>query len=658
MHPNRFSPASPFLPGMIDHADPDGLIARSWQRSIEKYRLDPTCRDRPRVLEAAAIRACREPLEPLLRVARGAMEKLFQQVRDASYVLLLTDARGVTVDFLGDPARGRELRRAGFRSGVWWSEEQDGTCAVALSVIERQAITVHRDEHFRAMYRSLTCSSAPIFGPDGNVLAVLDASALESPDDKRSQHLVLQMVRATARMVENAYFLRQFEHEWVLRIGSQPELVEVAAEGLVAVDGKGHLLAANQSFLAESGAEFGGLQGLAAEQALGVTFADLETAAKVGSSRPLELRLGASGRRLFALVRGPRRPLRAAQEAVDADQELAAIPASRLPPELARVAGADPIMKVNADRARRVLDKGVAVLLRGESGTGKEAFARALHLSSARALGPFVAVNCAAIPESLIESELFGYREGAFTGARSKGGRGKVLHAHGGTLFLDEIGDMPLALQTRLLRVLAEREVTPLGAEAPVAVDFQLICATHCDLHERVSQGAFRLDLFYRLNGLELMLPPVRERADRRLLLHSILREQSQFLGREVPLLEEEAEAILMGHSWPGNIRQMVNVVRTALALCDGGELGACHLPPAMASTPFDNAADTCSGATAAGARTGGSSLSSGEHEALISALRRSRWNITETARLLRVCRSTVYRKMERWGIDERKLPR
>jgi transcriptional regulator of acetoin/glycerol metabolism len=326
---------------------------------------------------------------------------------------------------------------------------------------------------------------------------------------------------------------------------------------------------------------------------------------------------------------------------------------SGLSPELARVAGADPAMKANAERARRVLDKGVAILLRGESGTGKEAFARALHDSSARAQGPFVALNCAAIPESLIESELFGYREGAFTGAKPKGGRGKVLHAHHGTLFLDEIGDMAVALQTRLLRVLAEREVTPLGADTPVAVDFQLVCATHCDLQERVSQGAFRLDLFYRLNGLELTLPPVREREDRRLLLYSIIREQAQFLGRDVPQLEKNAERILLDCPWPGNIRQMVNVVRTALALCDGGTLGAVHLPPAVGPVPAGDSLGPSSGTAppAAAPRP-----LSAEHEELVAALRQSRWNVTETARMLRVCRATIYRKMARWGIVEPKL--
>ena len=215
------------------------------------------------------------------------------------------------------------------------------------------------------------------------------------------------------------------------------------------------------------------------------------------------------------------------------------------------------------------------MLLCGETGSGKEVFARAVHEASPHASGAFVAVNCASLPETLIESELFGYRAGAFTGAVRSGRRGKILQADGGTLFLDEIADMPLELQARLLRVLDERQVTPLGTEEVMPVDFQLISASHEHLPSRVREGRFREDLYYRLAGVELQLPPLRERSDRRELMRRLLVAE----GGAQATLTAEAERALLEHPWPGNIRQLCHVLRTAAALADGQPIAREHLP-------------------------------------------------------------------------------
>lgn len=217
-------------------------------------------------------------------------------------------------------------------------------------------------------------------------------------------------------------------------------------------------------------------------------------------------------------------------------------------------------------------------MLHGETGVGKEVFANTLHRMSQRANGAFVAVNCASLPETLIESELFGYRAGAFTGAQREGRRGKIAQANGGTLFFDEIGDMPMMLQARLLRVLEERQVTPLGSETVIDVDFQLISASHRNLAELVQSGQFREDLYYRLNGIELRLPPLRQRTDRLALMEHILREET--CDQLTPTLAPDAEQALLRYPWPGNIRQLRHVLRTAIALCDSGVISAQHLPP------------------------------------------------------------------------------
>lgn len=277
------------------------------------------------------------------------------------------------------------------------------------------------------------------------------------------------------------------------------------------------------------------------------------------------------------------------------------------------------------------------MLIQGETGAGKEVFARQLHQASARRDKPFVALNCAAIPESLIESELFGYVGGAFTGAAAKGMRGLLQQADGGTLFLDEIGDMPLGLQTRLLRVLAEGEVAPLGAARRQAVDIQVICATHRDLAALVAAGGFREDLYFRLGGARFELPPLRERSDRLALIRRILDEETAHCGVRIELGEAALECLL-GYRWPGNVRQLRHVLRYACALCGGATLQLADLPAELRGER----------------RTPASACESGggpERDALLDALVRHRWKPMAAARELGISRATLYRRVRRHGI-------
>lgn len=628
-------------------AEPDDtLIARSRQRSIDLYRLDPGRQEAPRVLPVSALRDHREPMEPLLNVARSGTESLFLQIRDAGYVVLLTDAHGVVVDFMNNPVLDRELRHAGLYLGGCWSEDKEGTCAVGVATSERRPITVHHAEHFRALNKALTCSAAPIFSPNGDLLAVLDASALQSPDDRRSQQLVLQMVKYTARMVENANFLRQHERHLVLRVASRRDFLEVTTEGLIALDEGGRIVAANQRFLQDVGATPASFTGQHVENVFDVRLNALAAAVQSGGD-PIALRLLHSGSQCFALARTPRR-MRQAPNVTSWNAST-----GRAVVALESLAGSDTRMAANVRQAIRVLDKGLPVLLYGESGTGKEAFAKAMHEVSERAGQAFVALNCAAIPETLIESELFGYKDGAFTGARAKGARGKVLQAHGGTLFLDEIGDMPLSMQTRLLRVLAEREVMPLGAEQPTPVDLQIICATHRALKDLVDSGQFRLDLYYRLAGLTLALPALRERGDKEELIQALLIAEARELGSEAPRLNESVLALLANYAWPGNIRQLKNTLRAALALSGGESIGVEHLPAEITSA-------VCAALPPQRLSSLGFNDQGPEHprraaadprEELIRSLRQHQWNVTEAARSLGTCRATVYRRMQKYGI-------
>ena len=282
------------------------------------------------------------------------------------------------------------------------------------------------------------------------------------------------------------------------------------------------------------------------------------------------------------------------------------------------------------------------VLLHGESGVGKELFARAVHECSPQREGPFVAINCAALPENLIEAELFGYVPGAFTGARKEGSAGRLREAAGGTLFLDEIGDMPLTMQTRLLRVLQERQVTPLGGGQPVKVDFALICATHHDLLAASDAGRFRSDLYYRINGLTVTLPALRERSDFPALCEKLLDELFPGGGLHLaPTLLPQLQA----WRWPGNLRQLASVLRTAVAMLDADErcIDRQHLPDdlLMALVPVAEKRPI------SGVDRDHRNLDEISRQAIQSALENARGNLSAAARQLGISRQTLYRKLK-----------
>ena len=322
------------------------------------------------------------------------------------------------------------------------------------------------------------------------------------------------------------------------------------------------------------------------------------------------------------------------------------------PLTLEDLAGEDPQMLRNARSAYRIADSNVSVLIQGPTGSGKEAFAHAMHLASARASRPFVAVNCAAIPETLIESELFGYKAGAFTGARKDGMRGKILQSSGGTLFLDEIGDMPLMLQTRLLRVLEEQEIVPLGSESPIKVNLHVLAASHRNLRDMIARGAFRDDLYYRLNGITLELPALRDRADKERVIHHALAAETDD-GRPAAI-ERDALQRLLAYPWPGNVRELRNVIRTALAICDGGVIRRIDLPREIREAETMRLAPPTSAIRTSVVPDGpgtANPLQVAERAALLSVIEDCHGNMTRVALQLGMSRNTLYRRIKRHGI-------
>ena len=605
---------------------PDPIIRESWARCVHTHRLDPTRMQQAVILPQQQVREHRDLIDEFVHIARHGLEALYQQVAGMGYCVLLTDARGVTVDFIGDLQLDPALRRAGLYLGADWSEHHAGTCGVGTSIATGQALTVHQDDHFDATHIPLTCTAAPVYDPLGRLNAILDISALSSPQAKSSQHLALQLVKVYANRVENANFLRWFRNDWVLKLHPSPEFVEVSPDHLLALDAGGRIIGHNRAaqLLLEAAAATTVL-GLPFDQLFNLRLDDLGRFVRAMPGNRRAVTLTGSGRVLFLHAVPP--PRRLSVESV-ADPEI--------PAPLASLSGGDAALSRQLRRAAKLVDTPVSVLITGETGSGKEYFAKALHEASQRRAHPFVAVNCAAIPETLIESELFGHLPGSFSGAHAKGKRGLIQAADGGTLFLDEIGDMPLNLQGRLLRVLAEREVLPVGATCPVAVDLRVIAATHGDLVQQVREGRFRDDLYYRLAGAHLQLPPLRERSDLTWLLHRMLDQSG------VPVtLSPAAEQVLRSHNWPGNLRELHNVIEFARAVCSGGVIEVGDLPDTLtASTPCAAALELSTSAT-----------QPPEAQLLLQYLRAARWNVSAVAHQMGLSRMTLYRRMKRWGI-------
>jgi len=618
----------------------DSRLARSWQRSLANG-LSPIGRplEVPH-LSAGEIRHSTERHRDLIANARPVMAHLFSQVRDADNMVILADAQGLLLDALGEGDFLSRAERVTLMPGASWDERHRGTNAIGTALTENASLEIHGAEHFLDRNSFLTCAAAPILAPDCRLLGVLDISG-----DQRGRHPhTLGLVRTATQMIENSFFKAAHAGDICLHLHALAEGLGTVAEGLLALSEDGWIVAANRAAL----------------QMLGLRPADL-------GAMPLARVLSESLDRL--LIRG-RQDAQAAQACrmVDGGRLYVRVVAGRKPlsiPSAARAATAlspaDALEKLNTgdaamalaiERGRRVLGKPIPLLLHGESGVGKELFACALHASGLRRDAPFVAVNCAALPENLIEAELFGYAAGAFTGAAREGRQGRLREAHGGTLFLDEIGDMPLALQGRLLRVLQERQVSPLGGGKPQAVDFSLICATHRRLKEEVAAGRFRADLYYRLNGLTLSLPALRDRDDFSTLTGRLLTD----LSPDLPVfLAPDLARALAAYRWPGNLRQLANALRTAVALLDPDEItiNREHLPEDLAEDLTTNLATSMTTQPEVApvddvkSPPEAESLHDLSRLAIDRAICLARGNHSEAARRLGISRNTLYRKLK-----------
>ena len=633
-------------------------IEASWRR-CRAAGVDPFAGRSTRTLDPEALARLKDRKRALIEVAKPFMQDLFNLVAGTGFVVLLLDECGTLLETVAEPAWIQVYDDLNLAPGACWAEEEVGTNGVGTSLLLGRTFQVSGAEHYCRKHHRWTCTGAPILDRNGETTGLLELSGPVGGTHLHTQGLVMASVAAIQHQLE----LGRKNLELTLLNKRLTSILGAVSDGVIVLDAEGALTQTNP--VAER------LLGVTSQQMAGKWAADL-----VRETAPIQALL-AWGREFLDLEmelqshRGALQCIASGRPILDdagviQGAVLFVNPILKIKRLVNRFAGAQATFRFDdvlghGEPIRKAVQLGHMaaandsnVMLAGESGTGKELFAQAIHNQSARRGGPFVAVNCGAIPRELIASELFGYQEGAFTGATRGGRPGKFELASGGTLFLDEIGDMPLEQQIALLRVLQDRTITRVGGDKSLVVDVRIICATHKDLREEVRKGTFRQDLYYRLNVSLIKLPPLREHPeDIPDLMDSFIRKITAAKGGPVPQVDPEVVLAFRQHSWPGNIREFQNVVERMVHSAQGPRLTMEHLPEEL--TPLG--AKTAEGlhpASATAGATGFRDLIAGEERRqILACLRACKGNISRTARTLGMGRTTLYRKLERMGLGE-----
>jgi transcriptional regulator of acetoin/glycerol metabolism len=593
-------------------AVPSNLLAvdiyESWLRCVA-LGLDST---RPPSIDSASPKVLRSEQEQRVLVrglALAEMRTLHEQIAGSNFLIAFATPEGLLLDIVADKSFADTPEAKNIRPGTLWSEPLCGTNGIGTAAFLKRPVVVHGSEHYFPSFGSLTCAASPIFAPDGSLAGILDASS----DCVSRQSHTAALVCMAATQIENGLFRERHHRDILIAFHNRGEYLHTLTAGLIAVDDTGRILAANQAARIL-------LHGLPTTPGRSFTdifrtrFASFMDEGRLRERQRLQDEVGSS---FVATIEHPNvSPMLRAVV-----RPRVAAPSVPPPPFIS----VDPVVARIVRQTEAAAQRKMPILIRGETGTGKEQLARHAHAASGRS-GSFVAVNCAALPESLIEAELFGYGEGAFTGARKGGSIGLVKEADGGTLFLDEIGDMPVTLQAVLLRFLDDWTVRPVGG-AKRQVDVLLISATNADLSESIAKGRFRSDLLFRLNTLEVTLPPLAERLDFQAIAAHLLATIDPLRTLSPRLAEHLATC-----AWPGNIRELRNVLSRLTLQSEDSVID--YSEAALIAAPQIEAKR-------------GSTLQGRHRAQVLSTYTETGNNVSETARRLGVSRNTIYRALD-----------
>jgi transcriptional regulator of acetoin/glycerol metabolism len=623
-------------------ADPERvrrLIAESWRR-CRAERVDPGLARAPAIGDPVGVQSRPEEHRTLLEASEPVLAAARDFLSDAESILLLTDERGFVVGVEGDAQTLKAAEEIRLAPGATWAELAAGTNAIGTALALGQAVQVHGAEHYCEGIQQWTCAASVVRDPcDGSVVGAIDVSGTSRTYSRQS----LAFVVSAAAQIEAR--LKQLELAQRFRILDCcfPLLSAVHEEPVIVFDRRGFAVKANgqaAAALARRGAA------LTLRSSPRVDALNLERPPSPGALPPwledarIEPILDRGERVGTAVLLGPvtgsrPRSPRTAPPAPSGDAGFEA------------VLGPSPALRDAVARARLLAPARAPVLLLGETGVGKELFARGIHAAGANPGGPFVALNCAGLARDLLASELFGYGDGAFTGARRGGAAGKIEAAQGGTLFLDELGEMAVELQGHLLRALEEGEIHRVGENHPRKVEFRLVSATNRELRDEVAAGRFRMDLYYRVAVTSIRIPPLRDRRqDVEPLAEHYLARFADQRGAGPRALSPAARAALRAHAWPGNVRELRNVIESLGLTASGDVIDWADLPEELRGAP------RAAPSRAAPAPSAGS-LDDAEAETIRAAVTAEGGNLTRAAQRLGIAKSTLYAKIREHGLAD-----
>lgn len=635
-----------------------GFVYDSWKRS-KSHKVSPF-EVKDKRLSGELLNKKIQENKKLIKVAHSYIQHLYSFVKGTNFVLALTDAEGYVLDIVGDDNMIQaRTKKSGLTIGCCRSEQYAGTNGIGTCLFVGEPLQIWASEHYIRPHHEYVCSAAPIRNPQHKIVGCLDViGPIELPHNH-----TLAMVSASADGIEKE--LKMLEaYERLSIVNNQ------MASTLQAID-SGIIMFNNQGIISQYNQHASQILNLPLDRLKNEPLSRIINL-EDSTLNPLYITHDIQNREVsFTTCNGERIPLSLSSSIIkDGEGKrlgtvLVMNEAKKIHKLVNRLSGftatytfdsilgEDPAIIASKKIAQAAAHSSSNVLILGESGTGKELLAQSIHNASERAHGPFIAINCGSLPKGLIESELFGYEPGAFTGANKEGYPGKFELAQGGTIFLDEIGDMPLELQASLLRVLQTKEIVRIGGKQKKEIDVRIMAATNVDLFQSVQKKEFRNDLYYRLNVLSIEIPPLRDRkSDIMLLANHFIASISRMLGKKIEGITPEAEGLLYAYNWPGNIRELENVIERAVNLTAGNILTKNDLPPAITHALSSSAETRSPREPDNGSASTVQFMESPGYKKLVAALTAERGNVSKVSERLGIPKRTLYRRIRKYNIN------
>ncbi|GIN22188.1 sigma-54-dependent Fis family transcriptional regulator [Siminovitchia fordii] len=619
-------------------------IQEAWLRSRE-YGVNPHVRSGTQILTSEGLAKLQQHNHELICISLPLMENLYSFVKGSGFLVILCDENGYLMKTLGDEETFELANRIKFIEGASWSEEAMGANAIGTCIAMDGPIQVWASEHYTEACHPWTCSAAPIHDSEGEIIGILNISG---PVEKVHPH-TLGMVVSTAAAIEKQLQIIEKTRGNAVMKSLLEATTDTLSEGMIIIDTAGKILKTNEILHRIIDKKEHELAGKDISEVFDNRFFKEISSSKANVvDKEIKLKISGSEGQVGVLITSKGifqhkkkiGKLLTIKEIHRVRQMINEFSGNQAKVTFRDIVGeSEKIRKVELE-AIAAARSDSNVLLTGESGTGKDIFAQAIHNESDRRYKPFIAINCGGIPRDLLGSELFGYEDGAFTGARRGGTPGKFELAEGGTIFLDEIGEMSLEMQVLLLRVLQDKEVVRIGGYKVVPVNVRIIAATNKNLQEEVEKGNFREDLFFRLNVIPITLPPLRERCDDiPRLAEYFIEKLAMRIGRSPLKVKSAFYETLQQYEWPGNVRELQNILERAIVKCTGKMLGPEDLPAdlfADSQTATEKELPM---------------KDEIKRQALVQSIKLCDGNYSRAARHLGVSRSTLYRQMEKYGV-------